>query len=328
MKTRQRGVALLTVLLLVAVMSVLLMAVLDDIRFGLRRASNAQNMAQAQWYALGTEALAQSRIQALARSGNGRTTLAGDWNDRPFLFPLGEDGRHDGMLSARVADATACFNLNSVVEGAGEQWQRSEIGMIQYRALLQALEFAPQQAEALSDTLVDWLDADQNPQPTGAEDSAYAARGGLRTSGTLLAEVSELRAIEGYDADVFARLRPHVCALPTADLAPVNINTLEDDDAVILSMLTDNKVSLVEARRILATRPANGWSEIAFWSQPSLERAAVHDSVRQQVRLRSSYFSLHSEVEYAGAQVVMSALFEQDASGETRLLVRRWSNDE
>ncbi len=93
-------------------------------------------------------------------------------------------------------------------------------------------------------------------------------------------------------------------------------------------MLTDNKVSLVEARRILTTRPANGWSEIAFWSQPSLERAAVHDSVRQQVRLRSRYFSLYSEVEYAGAQVVMSALFEQDAGGETRLLARRWSNDE
>src|SRR3546814_2109829 len=56
----QKGVALLTVLLLVAVMSVLVMGMLDDIRFGLRRTSNAQAMAQAQWYALGAESLAMA----------------------------------------------------------------------------------------------------------------------------------------------------------------------------------------------------------------------------------------------------------------------------
>ena len=329
MKARQRGVALLTVLLLVAVMSVLLMAVLDDIRFGLRRASNSQAVAQAQWYALGTESLAQSRIQRMARSDAGRTTLVGDWNDRPFLFPLGEDGRHDGMISVRVADATACFNLNSVVEGAVEQWRPREIGMLQYRALLQALELAPRQADKLVDALVDWIDSDQDPQPAGAEDGAYAARAGVRTSGTLLAEVSELRAIEGYSAEVYAQLRPHVCALPTAELAPVNINTLEDADAVIVSMLTDNQVSIAEGRRILAARPLGGWSDVlAFWGQPSLARAAVPNPVLQQISLRSRYFSLHSEVEYAGAQVVMSALFEHDAGGEARLLARRWSNDE
>ncbi len=329
MKARQRGVALLTVLLLVAVMSVLLMAVLDDIRFGLRRASNAQAVAQAQWYALGTETLARARIEGLARSGNGRTTLAGDWNDRPFLFPLGEDGRHDGMISVRVADATACFNLNSVVEGAVEQWRLREAGMDQYRALLQALDFAPRQAERLADALVDWIDSDNDPRPAGAEDAAYASRAGVRTSGTLLAEASELRAIDGYTPEVFARLRPHVCALPTADLAPVNINTLEKADAVIVSMLADHQVDIGEAQRLLETRPVGGWADVNdFWGQPSLARAAVPNDVLQQVRLRSRYFSLHSEVEYAGAQVVMSALFEHDAAGGARVLARRWSNDE
>src|SRR3546814_8835933 len=62
----QKGVALLTVLLLVAVMSVLVMGMLDDIRFGLRRASNAQAMAQAQWYALGAESLAMAQIDRLS----------------------------------------------------------------------------------------------------------------------------------------------------------------------------------------------------------------------------------------------------------------------
>ncbi|HLM52565.1 MAG TPA: type II secretion system minor pseudopilin GspK [Pseudoxanthomonas sp.] len=330
MKRAQRGVALLTVLLLVAVMTVLLMAVLDDIRFGLRRAANAQNVAQAQWYALGTEALAQARIQRLALRDGGRTTLAGDWNGRPIVFPLGEGDRRDGMISARLRDGTACFNLNSVVQGAGEQWQRYGIGVGQYLALMQALEFSPRQAETLADALVDWIDSDQQAGTGGGEDGHYLARPeASRTAGALLAEVSELAAIHGYDAASIARLRPHVCALPNAALSPVNLNTLQPDDAVILRMLTGNALGLAEARRVLAARPAAGWHDVlAFWSQPALARAAMPDPVLQQVALRSRYFNLHAEVEYAGAQVVLSALFEQDASGRTRLVARRWSNEE
>jgi general secretion pathway protein K len=323
-------VALLTVLLLVAVMTVLVIAVLDDIRFGLRRAGNAQTVAQAQWYALGTEALAQVQILGLAEKGGGRTTLAGDWNKRPFLFPI-ENGQHgSGMIRARIRDGTACFNLNSVVEGAVEQWRRRTIGVSQYLALLQALEFPQLQATSLADALVDWIDSDQERSPSGAEDAAYAARTpGYRTAGALLGEVSELRAIAGYDRDAYARLRPHVCALPIDDLSPVNVNTLGPDDAVILSMLTDNAVTPETAKRILAARPADGWRDDAeFWSQPALVQAAVPNPVLQQVSLRTRYFDLQAEVEYGGAEVVLSALLEHDPAGTVRLVSRRWTAHE
>lgn len=323
----QHGVALLTVLLLVAVMTLLVIAVLDDIRFGLRRAGNAQTVAQAQWYALGTEALAQVQIRRLAERDAVRTTLSGDWNGRPFLFPIGDAGTEGGVIRARVSDGTACFNLNSVVRGAGEQWQRQDLGVRQYLALMQALAFAPNQAQSLADALVDWIDADQARSASGAEDAAYGARGsGYRTSGALLGEVSELRAIAGYDGAAYARLRPHVCALPDAALSPVNVNTLEADDAVILSMLTDNAITPEAARRVLAARPADGWpDEASFWTQPALADVAVEPPVLEQVALRTRYFDLQTEVEYGGAEVVLSALLEQDAAGLVRLVARRWT---
>lgn len=322
---RQHGVALLTVLLLVAVMTVLVIGVLDDIRFGLRRAGNAQTVAQAQWYALGAETLARTQIQRLSGRDHARTTLEGGWNDRAFLFPI-----ENGAISARVFDSTACFNLNSVVEGATEQWSRRDIGVDQYTGLLQALEFAPREAEALADALVDWIDSDPARSPLGAEDAAYANRQpGYRTSGTLLGEVSELRAIQGYNAGTYARLRPHVCALPVADLSPVNINTLEADDAVILSMLTAGALDPQQARRIIAARPADGWRDFtSFWGQPALAQAALPNPVLNQVALRTRYFGLHAEVEYGDAQVVLTALFEHDAAGETSLVARRWTPDE
>src|SRR5690606_1742867 len=59
---RREGMALLTVLLLVAVMSVIAVAVLDDVRFSVRRATNAETQTQAQWYADGAEALARKQV--------------------------------------------------------------------------------------------------------------------------------------------------------------------------------------------------------------------------------------------------------------------------
>jgi general secretion pathway protein K len=324
----QRGVALLTVLLLVAVMTVLVIAVLDDIRFGLRRAGNAQAVAQAQWYALGAEALAQARIRQLSARDNARTTLAGDWNDNPLLFPI-EDGE-GGMVRARLYDGTTCFNLNSVVEGAIEQWQRREIGVRQYVALLQSLDVPERQSQALADALVDWIDADAAGSALGAEDGAYLARRPTyRTGGTLLAEASELRAIDGYDPDIYARLRPFVCALPTAELSPVNINTLTADDAAIVSMLTMGALDMRQARRLIATRPADGWRDYAgFWNRPELAEAALPNPVLEQVALRTRYFGMETEVAYGDAQVVLSATFEQDVDGSTTLIARRWTPDE
>lgn len=321
---RQHGVALLTVLLLVAVMTLLMVAVLDDLRFGLRRSGNGEAMTQAQWYALGSETVARQRLQALARRDPLRTTLDGGWNDRPVAFPL-----DDGMVSVRLRDRGSCFNLNSVVAGAPEQWQRSDDGARQYQALLEALGIASPQAQALTDALVDWIDSDDRPGAHGAEDDRYLQSAlPLRTGATLLAGVSELRAIAGYTGERIALLQPYVCALPEGRLSPVNINTLRLQDAPVLVALSEGRLQLPSARRVIAARPAGGWRDPAvFFNTPALLQAAPSDAMLQQVQLRTGYFSLYSEVEHAGAQVLLEALLQQDPAGRVRLVARQWSSD-
>ena len=324
MKRRQAGVALLTVLLLVAVMSVLLVSVLDDIRFGVRRAGNAHAQSQAQWYALGAETLARSRLQALAARDRQRTTLAGGWNNRPFVFPI-----EDGVIRASLRDQSNCFNLNSVVEGAEEQLQRRDTGMRQFVALARSLGIAPARAGELVGALSDWIDSDQAAGPMGAEDSHYLRqRHPFRTSGTLLAEVSELRAIRGFDDATYRLLRPHVCALPSPELSPVNINTLGPDDAALLVMISEGHLGLAAARGVIARRPADGWLDVAtFWASPALAGLSPGDDALQQLSVRTRYFGLHAEVQYLDADVVMSTLFELDAGGEVTALARRWTPD-
>lgn len=317
---RQSGVALLTVLLLAAAMTVLASAMLDDIRFGLRRSENDRALVQARLYALGSEALASRRILQLQRD----ELPVSAWHGRPLAFPI-----EHGQIRARLRDASACFNLNSVVEGAPGYWRRRDLGVRQYVALLQVLDVPAARAQQLADTLADWIDSDAERAPLGAEDASYL---GLspprRTAATLLSEPSELRALRGYDAALYSRLRPHVCALPVAGASAINVNALSLQQAPVLSMLSLGRLDRSQARAVLAARPARGWADaLAFWSQPALAEANLPAAIYEQVQLRSRWFALDSHVTYAGAETDLHALLELDA-GQVRLRGRHWSLEE
>jgi general secretion pathway protein K len=325
MSTRnEKGAALITVLLLVVVMSALAVSLLDDIRFALRRSANAESVGQAQWYALGAEELAQLRIERLMQ-GTGRTTLAGGWNGEWRDFPI-----DNGLIRAKISDATACFNLNSVVEGAHEQWTRRPLGLAQFAALLEEFDVPQGEAQSLAEALADWIDSDGARGVAGAEDDVYQGLARpYRTSGALLAEVSELRALRGMTPELYARLRPHVCALPTADLSPVNLNTLGEGDAVVLAALTEGALRPEQARALLQARPEEGWRDTtAFWTLPAFEALSLPDAVLQQVTVRTRFFALETAIAYADAEILASTLFEASPGGGVERHGRRWTWDE
>ncbi|HJR56810.1 MAG TPA: type II secretion system minor pseudopilin GspK [Rhizomicrobium sp.] len=319
----EQGAALITVLLLVAVMAVLAVALLDDIRFGIRRAVNANENGQAQWYALGAEALAKSRIVQLARN-DGRTSLAGKWPDRAFQYPL-----DNGRMELRLADGGACFNLNSVVEGVGEMLQRRDRGAAQFLTLLLALGFSEQQAAALVGTLVDWIDSDMLREPAGAEDEVYVNASLVRrTAATLMAEASELRALQGVTEPVYRQLRPFVCALPTTDLTRINANTLPPDRAVLLTAVTDGRLLPADAMRLIALRPAEGWRDVtALRAAPPAAAIGGAGGLGEQVSLTTRFFHLEADVRYGDGEVLSSSLFEKNGF-EVRLVSRRWGAEE
>lgn len=312
----EKGVALLTVLLLVAVMSVLAVTVLDEIRFAVRRTTNAEAVGQARWYALGAETLARARIPRLMSAG---ASLPG-WSGRAAGFPV--DG---GRIQARISDGGNCFNLNSVVAGAGEVLERRDEGVLQFLGLAEALGFAPREAETMAAALVDWIDTDPLRESGGAEDESYD---GYRTAAALLAERSELRAIRGFTAEAYARLRPYVCALPTNALSPININTLTEAQAPLVVMLTDGPMSVAAARRLIASRPPAGWSDTAeFVAAVNETPTPLRQEATAQVGREPRFFRLETEVALGDAEVVSSALLQADG-GRVRLVARRWGPEE
>lgn len=365
-RRRRRGVALLTVLLLVLVMSGVAVVLLDEVRFALRRSANGREVAQARWYAIGAEALARARISQLYALDANRTTLAGDWEGNRFSFPI-----EGGIIEAMVYDAGNCFNINSLVSGgAGEEGADQDedeeeteeieeaqfaappptgpppgsdpeadaaraaalksLSAAQFAALLRVLGAPSGKVDPIVAGAIDWIDRDQEARPGGGEDDRYArAKRPYRTADTLMVERSELRALQSLDAETYDRIRPFVCALPTARFSPINVNTLAPEDAPLLVMLTDGAISLSQARQVIAQRPEGGWRTLVeFWQQPSLERSGPGELTQQVTSLKTTYFGLELRVVYGRADVAMSALFQADRQGRARLMARRWTTEE
>jgi general secretion pathway protein K len=323
--TDREGMALLTVLLMVGVMSVVAVAILDDVRFSVRRTANVEFQSQAQWYAAGAENLARNQIARLLAGGPGRTPLEPEWNGRSMSFPI--DG---GTLTARITDGQACFNLNSLGLGVGEDLTARPLGAAQFLALGRAVGAPDSRIRAIADALTDWLDADTTPLPLGAEDGAYAGLASpYRTGGAMLAEVSELRAVKGVDAETYRRLRPYLCALPTSRLSPLNVNTLTPEQAPLLTMLTDGAVRPEQARAVIATRPRDGWPDVAaFWAQPAMAAVQVDPEAREQISVLTRFFDLRVDVELGGSRAVRTALLEAGSDGRVRTVIQRWTLEE
>jgi general secretion pathway protein K len=312
---RQCGAALLTVLLMVTVMSALAVAVIDDIRFAIRRTGNANLYAQAQWYVMGAEDFAQ---QIVAQTPPDALTQAlTDPTGKKTSASFDIDG---GWIKARVEDGANCFNLNSVVEGAGENGYRLRPdGVRQFANLLKALDFSDADREELASALVDWIDSDTRPQPRGAEDYEYSALAiPYRTGNTLLADVSELRAIKGFGADVVKALRPYVCAKPDTEKMVLNVNSLRQEQAVLLSALVGEALKPYAAEQLIAQRPGDGFpSTQTFWALKAFDGLDIGEKVKQQVSLESSYYVLKADVSFHEAYLEIRSLFKRNGKDFT-----------
>src|SRR3546814_6468290 len=127
---------------------------------------------------------------------------------------------------------------------------------------MQILGIDPALAASIAAAAADWIDTDDRPLPDGAEDDTYArAAIPYRTANRFVADASELRAMRGVTPAIYATLRPWICALPTSDLSPINVNTLRPDQAPLIAMLAPEQLSIGDARRAIAARTLRGRSE-------------------------------------------------------------------
>lgn len=320
----ERGAALLSVLLLVAVMTVIATIMLERLNLATRLAANSQAMAQARLHAVSAESLAMARIKALVALNPQRTVDPRGLLGREFALPLST-----GAVTVRIDDAGNCFNLNSLVEGQEGNRVLRPSGLAQLRALMTGLEIPEAEAIPLTDAIADWIDSDDLALPNGAEDAHYQ---GLptpyRTAGRLIVDPSELRSIKGMTPAYYARLRPWLCALPAAELSPLNVNTLRADQARLIAMLSPATIDVRRAQSIIAQRPAGGVASAADFLRPfAAGRQTLGPEPIGQLQVTSRWFRIDLKVAVDSIRLDEEALVDVGLD-PPRVVSRSWGDAE
>ena len=307
----QRGVALITVLLVVAIVTVICAGMIARQQLSIRGTGNQLQARQAWHYALGGEALAQTLLRRdLQLSGEGTGQPAVDHLLEPWALPQPaydlDEGQ--GQVQVRIEDLAGRFNLNSLVQ----EQQPNAAALAQFRRLLQRLQIT----EPYAERLVDWIDSDQQPSGEfGAEDNAYLLlEPPYRTAGRRLEDLSELRLLLGMRDEDFQRLAPYVSALP-AD-TPLNINTAS---AMVLSSLADS-LSPSAAESLVKARQATPFRDTAsFMAQPALSGVQLQGT---NIAVTSQFFQAISEVRLADRRLALVSRLRREDNGDVRVLQR------
>lgn len=319
---RERGAALLTVLLLVAVIAILAAHGIDRLAGATKLASNARELSQAKAYLIAAEAIGIRSAEQIVSASPGRTVNIGGWNGRERTFPV-----PGGIVTATLADGGNCFNINSLVTQQQALLSARPEGLAQFSRLMMMLGIAEGDAADIAESASDWIDSDMVAAPRGAEDQFYLQQEQpYRTANALIVDVSELRTIKGVTNDIFVRLAPWVCALPTTDLSPININTLRPEQAILLAMLGEVPSDLTPARQFLGRRPELGYASLNdFWAQSYPASLAATAEAKSQVKLTTRWFRVDLTVEMQSALAEERALI--DAARQPGRLVHRQRGD-
>jgi general secretion pathway protein K len=296
----QRGIAVITAILVVALVASAASFMAWQQQLWVRQVENLNAQAQSRAVVMAALQWARSALAQDARDNN--VDHLGEGWAQP-LTPLPVEG---GELAGSVADQQGLFNLNSLVR----EGRTSATDLAVFRRLLEILELPPDLANAV----VDWVDPDvEVTYPGGAEDMDYLGlEPPYRAANRALTTVDGLARVKGFDAETLARLRPFVTTLPVA--TQVNVNTAPAE--VLAAAVAD--LPLDQARALVDGRKGKHFKDLAdFRARLPQTVAQVNETV---LTVSSRYFRVSGNARFGRAKVGYEALLERESTAWPKLV--------
>jgi general secretion pathway protein K len=310
--TRQRGVALIIALVVVALATMLATRIGASGARDQRRSATLLAQQQAFQIALGAEALAAEVFKMDSDRGGpqGRDSL-----DEPWATPIGPLPFEGGAVTPRVEDMQGRFNLNNLL--LADRKTRNEPAYEQFRRMLEALQLEPKWA----DLAVDWIDEDTiATSADGAEDGVYTGQQPpYRAANRWLTSTSELLALPGFGTQRYRVLQPYVAALPNG--TRLNVCTAS---GLVLDSLAPGMNSFGQDPKFLAKNRESGCfpkrndveAAIGGTGLDPQQRTAILNSLAE----RSTYFRVTSVVSIGTTQFTLYSLLERNGGGARAVL--------
>lgn len=321
---RQRGVALIIALILVALATILATKLSYDGWLERRRTTAVLASEQAVYFGLGAEALAADALTQSIGSSTSQVTLAQPWAQPTQPLPLTPDNNPDGepigTLQASLEDMQGRFNLNNLARvittgGTAGTVTQDPQPLEQFQRLLVSVGLESKWAGIARD----WIDADNVPgNPDGAEDAIYSSQTPpYRTGNWPLTSATELMNLPGFGADRYRKIAPYVTALPFAN-SKINICTAP---AYVIESLADNLSGEYSnnPQVLVAGRKTGCFPDQQTFNNILGKNAAT---VTPYVAMSSSYFRLTTRVTLGTTEFTVYSLLWRTPGGKVTPLLR------
>ena len=347
---RQRGIALLVAILLVALGTIIAADIAYRSAMAARRSTATVSFEEALLVAEAAEALSAYGLKAILSSGgkSGAINAANVNAQQPWNTPVGPIEVVPGVtLEAQLEDLQGRFNLNWLVisasanglpGGNGNNAQRpaneNPVGapvpgqpnpqaVAAFRKLLELSNVDPKWA----DMVVDWIDADNQPQTQGAEDSAYMGQNPpYLAANQYITSTTELLALPGFGRENYEKIAPFIAALPPS--STLNICTARGRvlDAFIPAGSSEWEDEAALAKNRAGAPPPGCFPTSQVYSNTFGAQAGTNFNASLFAET-SSYFRLSSLVTIGSAEFNLYSLLYLDSQYFVHPIQRSFSPD-
>ncbi len=301
---RQRGVAVVTALLLTTLAITIVASLFWQQQVQVRSIENQRLQLQKQWILRGALDWARLILREDAKFSSVDTL------EEPWAVPLSEtkldqyveNGKTetdaaDASLSGTIVDAQSRYNLTNL--SANGTVNQTEVAV--FERLLTSAQLNPALARATANAI-----ADSQPKPATAGLNNDAAARPMA-----LTQVDDLLAVKGFTPAAIEKIRDFVILLPR--ITPVNVNTAP---AEVLAARIDT-LSLTDANALVASRKKTSFRDIADLSQRLPGKPFVVSA--NDLAVATSFFLVNGKVRMSRAGLEVQALVERNGA-TTRLV--------
>lgn len=329
MVAHQKGIALITALLIVTLATTAAVTITAELQREIRRNGNILHHDQAYIYAIAAEDFARYGLK-LDFDTNKYDHLHELWH----TVPVAED-IEGGTLEGKLYDLQGLFNLNNLANNQA-------VDNTRFQRLLSNIQLTPAEIEQITAALLDWIDSGlDSVSPYGAEDDFYQGLSEPQiphlAANRLLANLSELRLIKGFSNEILKKLRiiesidsktgeglPEIfTTLP--EYTPININTAPTE---VLKSL-DIKITDAIAESIITKRDGtaltNGTAspfESVNEFKSYLSSLNINNVDVTSLTVSTQYFSLQAKTVVGHSSMRLNSLLRRGATGTSNVVSR------